>query len=130
VLEDSVRAHPFEGREVMDQVVVKKTELLAKVKANRYTHRDLFVKAQEGYRKEVIQELDRMLSDAKHGKPIRRAISLPEPIDRTKDYDRVIAMLEMSVSDEIELEEDDFDRYVLDNWDWKDLAISTNSQYI
>lgn len=71
-----------------------------------------------------------MLSDARSSKPIRRSISLPEPIDRTKDYDRVIAMLEMSVEDEVELEEHDFDRYVLDNWEWKDLAYSTNSQYI
>jgi hypothetical protein len=69
--------------------------------ANRDSHRHLFLKAQEGYRKLVIEELDRMLADAKAGRPIRRSISLTEPSDHTKDYDRVIAMLEMSVDDTV-----------------------------
>lgn len=88
------------------------------------------MKAQEGYREEVVAELDRMLSDARNGKPIKRAIALPEPIDHTRDYDRVIAMLEMSVDEDIELMSHEFDQYVLDNWQWKELAFLTNTQYV
>jgi hypothetical protein len=113
----------------MNYVKVHKAELLEKVKHNREAHRDLFLKAQEGYRIAVIEELDRMLADAKAGKPIRRAISLPEPVDHTSDYNRVTAMLEMSAEDIVQLSADQFDQYVLDNWNWRKFALETN-QYL
>jgi hypothetical protein len=114
----------------MYNVKVNKTDLLKKVKANRESHRDLFLKAQRGYREEVIKELDKMIEDARKGKLIRRSISLPEPIDHTQDYDRVIAMLEMSIEPEIVIDSAQFDQYVLDNWAWKALATLTNSSYV
>lgn len=113
----------------MQTVKVKKDELLTKVKANREEHRNLFLKAQEGYRKLVIKELDQMLADARDGKPIRRSISLAEPVDHTQDYDRVIAMLEMSTDDIIEMHSTEFDMYVLDKWEWSRMAMLTNTQY-
>ncbi len=114
----------------MNTVKIKKSELLEKVKANRGTHRDLFLKAQEGYREEVIIELDKMLSDARNGRQIIRSISMPEPIDHTSDYDRIISMLEMSVDDYIDLTANEFEQYVLDNWAWKEFALLTNTQYL
>jgi len=60
----------------MNTVKVKREELLTKVRSNRDAHRTLFLKAQEGYRKLVIEELDRMLADAKAGGPIARSINL------------------------------------------------------
>jgi hypothetical protein len=110
----------------MNSVKVHKAELLEKVKRNREAHRALFLKAQEGYRTAVIAELDRMFADAKDGKPIRRAISLPEPVDHTADYDRVISMLEMSAEDIVQISAEQFDQYVLDNWRWRRFASETN----
>ena len=86
-------------------------------------------KAQEGYRKLVSEELDRMLGDAREGRPIQRSVTLTEPSNHIKDYDRVITMLEMSVDQTITLEAHDFDRYVMDNWDWSRFALSTNTAY-
>jgi hypothetical protein len=51
----------------MNDVKVKREELLSKVRANRDAHRSLFLLAQEGYRKLVIEELDKML-------PMRRPV--------------------------------------------------------
>lgn len=113
----------------MNSVKVKRSELLTRIKANRDAHRDLFLKAQEGYREAMIEELDRMLKDAQSGKPIRRSVSMMEPQDHTKDYDRVIDMLEMSQDDIVEIQEHEFDQYVRDNWAWKALADSTNAMY-
>jgi len=113
----------------MHQVKVNRAELLAKVRTNRYAHRDLFLKAQEGYRKLVIEELDRMLADAKTGRPIQRSINLAEPVDHRADYDRILAMLEMSVDDIIVLDAQEFNQYVLDNWEWSRLASYTNKSY-
>ena len=39
----------------MKDVYVKKDELLGIVKENREAHRELFIKAQEGYREDVGQ---------------------------------------------------------------------------
>jgi hypothetical protein len=113
----------------MHSVTVKKDDLVAKVKANRKAHRDLFLKAQEGYRKVIVAELDRMLSDAKAGRRISRSINLAEPVDHTADYDRVLAMLEMSVDDTITLNSQEFNQYVRDNWEWSRLANITNTAY-
>jgi hypothetical protein len=113
----------------MNAVKVKREDLLTKVRANREAHRELFLKAQEGYRKLVIEELDRMLADAKAGRRISRSINLAEPVDHTYEYDRVIMMLEMSVDDTIMLDSQDFHRYVMDSWDWSRFALSTNSAY-
>src|SRR5215469_14462166 len=113
----------------MNTVKVKREELLTKVRANRDAHRELFLKAQEGYRKLVIEELDRMLADAKEGRPIQRSVTLTEPSNHIKDYDRVITMLEMSVEDTIVLDANTFDCYVMDNWQWSRFALHTNTAY-
>jgi len=113
----------------MHEVKVKREELLAKVKNNREAHRELFLKAQEGYRQDMITELDNMLRDARDGKQIRRSVTMPEPQDHTADYDRVIKMLEMCVDPVVELDSMAFDQYVMDNWTWKGHALATNSMY-
>jgi hypothetical protein len=113
----------------MHSVKVKRTGLLEKIKANRQGHRDLFLKAQEGYRLDVIAELEQHLQDARDRKKISRSLSLPEPQDHTEDYDSVIAMLEMSVDDTIELDAASFQQYVLDKWSWKRAADLTNAAY-
>lgn len=77
-----------------------------------------FEQAIEGYRAAVVKELDQMLEDAKAGRLIKRAIGLVEPQDHTGDYDRIITMLEMSVNDTIELTQQEFAQYVMDQWGW------------
>src|SRR5437763_5994184 len=107
----------------MNSVKVKRSELLTKVKENAEKHRELFLQAQEGYREIVIAQLDQILKDAREGRNIKRGISIPEPQDHTQAYEAIIAMLEMSVEDVIELDYSSFQQYVLDNWVWKNAAI-------
>lgn len=114
----------------MQTVKVKKVELLSALQKNRESHRSLFLKAQEGYRKAVIDELDGMLDEAKAGKRIRRSVTLIEPIDQTREYDRAIAMLGMSVDDVIELSAEEFNNYVRDEWDWSAKVFGSNTQYV
>lgn len=113
----------------MHSTKVKRHELIAKIQANREEHRSVFLKAQEGYRKLAIEELDRMLDEARSGKRIRRAVELVEPQDHTKEYDRVLAMLNMSVDDVIEIDAQQFAQYVLDEWGWKMGFTASTSRY-
>jgi hypothetical protein len=113
----------------MNMVKVKREEVLKRIKANRAVHRDAFLRAQKGFRKAVVAELDRSLKDARAGRRFRLMITLPEPEDHTADYDRVVDMLEMSVDEEIMLDSASFNCFVRDQWAWKHAFAMSNSQY-
>jgi hypothetical protein len=114
----------------MEKIKVRKSDLLQKMEANRAAHRATFEDALSGYRKEVIEHLEKMLSEARLGKRVRRNIELIEPMDQTKDYDRVIAMLNMSIDDVFELDEQTFACYVLDDWHWKGQFNASTMSYV
>lgn len=114
----------------MNAIKVKKAELLGKLKANRANHSAQFDKAAKGYRKRVIEALTSRLKEARNGKLPQLIFNLPMPVDQTKAYDRAIGMLELSVDDVIELEEHDYQQYVLDEWSWSAQTTASNSFYI
>lgn len=113
----------------MHSVKVKRLELLEKLKTNLESHRDQFLKAQDGYRAIVIEELDGMLRDAREGRKIITHVALPAPQDHTAAYQNAIAMLEMSVDETIEIDHHQFRQFVLDDWDWKMAAETVNAAY-
>lgn len=114
----------------MEIVKIKKSVLLETLKENRQAHRTIFEEAQIGYRAEAIRLLDKALQDAKAGRKINTYVRLDAPIDQTKDYDRAIKMIEMSVDENIEISETDFACYILDDWNWKHSFMTTNAFYI
>ena len=83
----------------MGLMTFHKSQLLTIIKENRDKHRAVFEEAQAGYRTKVIEELDKRLADARAGRRIDTFISLTEPVDQTRNYDRVIKMLEMFQDD-------------------------------
>lgn len=113
----------------MHRITVKKDDLRKAIQKNRDGHRAIFEEAVEGYRKEAVKLLEGHIARIKSGKVLRVSVSLPEPSDHTSDYDRILAMLDMSVDDEILLDENDFAAYVMDDWVWKSQFITTNSAY-
>lgn len=114
----------------MNTVRVKRTEVLEKLTVNRASHRTVFEQAIEGYHRAVVEHLENALADAKAGKQYSTSIYLPQPQDHTRDYDRAIAMLEMSLDDELELSSVEFAQFVLDDWGWKGDFISTSNNYL
>ncbi len=113
----------------MDSVRVNKADLLAKVKANRDSHHDLFVKAQEGFRQRAIEELDEMLKLAQARREVRLFVGLTAPKDHTVEYDRAIEMLEMSQDDVVEIDLTTFAQLVRNEWAWFAAATHTNTLY-
>lgn len=112
----------------MNSVRVNTKELLDKVRTNRDQHHDLFVKAQAGFRQRAIEELDDMIEKAKAG-DIRLTVGLTPPSDHTTEYDRAIAMLEMSQDDIVEIDSDQFAQLVQNEWHWFAQATAVNSTY-
>lgn len=113
----------------MKAMKVDKAELLNILQKNRDKHRAIFEEALEGYKKEVIALLEKKLATVKRGKIVSHIIRLETPRDQTKDYDRVIGMLNMSTETEVELTEQDYSQYVLDDWTWKNQFLHSNSFY-
>ena len=79
----------------MRAIRVDKDDLLKKVQTNRDAHRGIFEEAVEGYRKRSVEILEEHIQKIKAGKLEEVYVRLPRPSDHTKDYDRVIEMLEM-----------------------------------
>lgn len=113
----------------MKSVKVSKVDLLVALRDNRSGHRAIFEEALEGYKDTVLGLLSQHVKDVKAGKVKMIQVFLPEPEDHTKDYDRVIRMVEMSLEDELELDQSEFRQYVMDDWSWKNQFLTSNSTY-
>ncbi len=107
----------------------KKTELITILKKNRDQHREIFEEACEGYQKRMIAHLQTMLNDVKRRASVSHHIGMSIPIDQTPDYDRAIRMLDMCVDDVIELNEQTFANYVMDDWNWTNNFLASNTRY-
>jgi hypothetical protein len=114
----------------MDTVRVSKEELLEKLRTNRDQHVKDFKEAVIEYRKAALKELTEMVKQAKSkGTKITRAIVAPEPVSYESSYTTAIRMLEMSVDEEIELDQEDFAKYVEDNWQWRGAFAANTLSY-
>lgn len=111
------------------KVTVKKGELLKAIRDNRTSHEADYKEAEEGYRSKSIAKLKAALRAAEEGEEIRSSTGLTAPTQHLKDYDRVIRMLEMSVAEEITISEQQFQQYVMDEWNWKRDFSASNALY-
>jgi hypothetical protein len=58
------------------------------------------------------------------------SLNLAYPENHTKDYERAIRMMGASIYDEVRLSEQEFDQYVLNNWEWKGKFTASNLGYV
>lgn len=114
----------------MQTITVNKAKLLTTLQENRNAHRNLFLTAQVIFRDKVIQTLDRHLEEARAGGQIKLWIHLPEPEDHTASFDQAIAMVQWAEGDTIDLTEKDFQRYVLNNWEWQQSFAANTQSYV
>lgn len=108
---------------------VEKGWLLATVQKNADEHQDIFLEAVEGYRNEAVKQLEAHIERIKGGKLERVYVSLPQPENHIRDYKRVLDMISRNVDTVIELSEQDYASYVLDDWQWKRQFLASNSAY-
>ena len=111
------------------KTTVDKEWLIVTLEKNRARHRETFLKVQEKFRTAAIEEFEKRLKLAREGKPIDLYVRLVEPKDQTKDYNRIISMLENSTEKNITLDEDDYSCYVMDSWNWKDQWTTVSNSY-
>lgn len=123
----------------MNQVKVKRDDLLAVVKTNRERHIAEYEQSVVGYKREAIDEIERAMaamkrqvSELREGEVVRLGavcFNLVVPENHSGDYDRVIKMLEMCVDEQLEVNEREFSKYAMDVWDWTEDFRNTTSHY-
>ena len=123
----------------MRDIKVNRKELLEKVRANREKHIAEYHESVTGYKAAALQAIDngiqklrRQVEDLQSGEVLKLAMvhfNLAVPENHAKDYDQVIAMLEMCVDDQLTVRSDEFALYVMDDWGWKADFESTKSTY-
>jgi len=108
----------------------KTKDILKILIKNKKEHLKIVKEAQSGYRKKMIKLLKEKLNDLSDGKEVSsRDFYLSTPVHHIDDYDRTIEMLNLCVDEEIELSEGDFQKYIRNQWQWRDNFLLSNSAY-
>jgi hypothetical protein len=114
------------------KIKADKNEVLAALKTNRTSHKKIVEEAKEGYSQKAADLLKKKLDEvmAANGKFAGQlSFSIPLPQDHTKAYDVAIKMLELSQEPQIELTAQQVQHFVLDDWEWKDVFMTSSKMY-
>ena len=119
-------------RNVMKSVRLEREELLNIVSENKQKHIVDFKESLADYKKAVVKICKENSELARSGDldRIRRIRTMPQaPVSYEDSYTRAIRMLELSVEDIIDIEQDTFNQLVLDEWVWKHNFVATSAMY-
>ena len=111
------------------EMTFKVEELLGILRANLKDHKKIIKEAKAGYKKAIIAECKAKLDAAKKGEDFDKHFKSTLPGDHSRDYERTIKMLEMTVDEELDLTGDQFECYVMDRWQWQESFLATTSAY-
>lgn len=136
----------------MNTICVKKDELLKIIMNNKEKHIKEYNEAMRGYRIGVVEALENLIDDAAEfeliiNRSLKDAQSggelktdwkldtfnqfndLSQPESHEKDYTIAIGMIELDISDEVELTKNEYQQFVENEWVWSDtfkLQVSGN----
>jgi hypothetical protein len=116
----------------MHAVKVNRQELLGIVRANKDKHISEYTESVEDYKAATVKLAKANLKLVNTGEldEIAKCKPMPsKPVSYESNYTRAIRMLELSVEDTIEVEEDVFNQLVLDEWAWKNAFVASASLY-
>ena len=110
-------------------ITVRKDELIAKIKENKELHIQEYEKAVVAYKEEALKQLAKQTERVEEG-ALDAKLELVEPVNNAENYDKVVSMFEWEVNDEVELTQDEFKEYVLDENDFAERAKMSNAYYL
>jgi dsDNA-specific endonuclease/ATPase MutS2 len=114
-----------------ESIKVLKTTVLKTLKENKENHVKEYNEAVEGWVEKAKQKVQNILDqlNSNKAKETKIEVHLPKPVSFEKEYTKAISMLEFEVRDEIEISKHDFDRFFLDEWEWKDNFLTNTTFY-
>ena len=112
------------------KIRVSKAELLVKLKENREIHIAEFEELKTDYLTGLEDRLKKILKSVKSGNfETNIRIDLVKPKSFEDEYNEVIGMLEMSIDDTYEIDQDEYRQYVLNKWHWTSSFAATKASY-
>lgn len=111
-------------------IVVRKEELIEKLELKREQHIAVLEIARRGYMDAVLSDLKKLKKKIKEGKEVDRWHDRSFPSSHVEAYDDAIAMVRLDEGDTVELNTEDFRRFVLDKWEWKSTLIGLANGYL
>jgi hypothetical protein len=111
-------------------IQVDPDRLMLALEQNRSTHAEAYEKAKLGYIKVTTKQVEEYLTRLANGELLERAYLPAPPEDHTSDYDDAIEMMRWAKDDTIELTQQQFRQYVMDDWGWKDNWVTSNTAYL
>jgi len=61
---------------------------------------------------------------------VNQFLGIIYPENHSTDYEKAIRKLELSIFDKVTLSEEEYERYVLNNWEWRNSFLASNTSYI
>ena len=112
----------------MNLTLVKRDDVLHILLKNRQRHITDYAETMLNRQIDILTALKKAVKDVSAGKEVTE-LSFPLPEDNTKVYDAAIRKLELEQRNELELDAQTFERWVMDEWHWKDNFVRTASVY-
>lgn len=113
----------------MKTVKVNKLKLMHILHTNLEQHEKDYEDAMVQFRIELKKELEEMLQKVNAGENIDRVFKSVAPVSFADSYRLAMDMLDMSVDVEVELDMQEFKRYVRDEWEWKHSFVANTLVY-
>ena len=110
-------------------IKVKKSDLINTLKKNQKKHIKQFGKAVVAYKREVSKQLNKLHEKNEKGELDIR-LDLVKPVNKQKNYTKIIEMFDWELDDEVELSQDEFKEYVQDEFGFAIQARLSNSTYL
>jgi hypothetical protein len=118
-------------------ITVNREDLLSRLRDNKIAHAAEYAVSMKGWQVEVREALEevaaectRLLTSGNFARTTDAVFERPEkPQDWSGEYTKAIRMFEVEVDKTIELEGDEINAYIHDEWTWSNHAKHLNRGY-
>lgn len=135
----------------MHTTQIERQKLIQIVTENRSKHDAAFEEAWAGYLIEIRERVEKLAANTRDFANYvdtellkEETFDIPEllkklyackvepvvaPINQKKSYDMILRKLELDTRETIELDDEEFKQYVLDEWDWTNQFVAASMMY-
>jgi DNA-directed RNA polymerase subunit F len=110
-------------------VTVDKKQLIEKLTTNLKNHKKKYQQAYASWKKESIEALKKAIKNVENDKQLIGNILDVMPQDKSDEYEDAIRMLEWDTNNTIELDQQQFNAFINDEWDWSQHWTTVNTKY-
>lgn len=114
----------------MKTLQFNKTIVIETIEKNMRKHELEFSEAWTEYCRTSALKFKQLADAAEKGKQFENHTGLIKPSSHVDDYERILAMLKTCSDTNVELNQEEFARYMQDEWEWQSQFKYTNSLYL